>query len=67
MTGYGDILLSEHAQPPLTTVHRPAYALGQQACRMLTARLRGEGIENKKVVLEPSLVIRQSSDLALWL
>jgi LacI family transcriptional regulator len=67
VTGYGDILLSEHAQPPLTTVHRPAYALGQQACRMLTARLRGESIENKKVVLEPSLVIRQSSDLALWL
>jgi LacI family transcriptional regulator len=67
VTGYGDILLSEHSQPPLTTVHRPAYVLGQKACRMLTARLRGESIENKKVVLEPSLVIRQSSDLALWL
>jgi LacI family transcriptional regulator len=67
VTGYGDILLSEHSQPPLTTVHRPAYILGQQACRMLTTRLRGESIKNKKVVLEPSLVIRQSSDLALWL
>jgi DNA-binding LacI/PurR family transcriptional regulator len=67
VTGYGDILLSEHSQPPLTTVHRPAYSLGQQACRMLIARLRGEPIETPKLVLEPSLVIRQSSDLALWL
>lgn len=67
VTGYGDVLLSEHSQPPLTTVHRPTYSLGQQACRMLTARLRGERLENTKLVLEPSLVIRQSSDLALWL
>ncbi len=67
VTGYGDILLAEYAQPPLTTVHRSTYALGQQACGMLMARLRGEPLENKQIVLKPSLVIRQSSDLALWL
>ena len=67
VTGYGDILLAEYAQPPLTTVHRPTYALGQQACKMLTAQLRGEALENKNIVFKPSLVIRQSSDLALWL
>jgi LacI family transcriptional regulator len=67
VSGYGDILLAEYAQPPLTTLHCPTYALGQQACRMLIARLRGEALENEQVVLKPSLVIRQSSDLALWL
>ncbi len=67
ITGYGDALLAEYAQPPLTTVHRPTYALGQQAARMIIARLRGENIENEYVVIKPSLVIRQSSDLALWL
>ncbi len=67
ITGYGDILLSEHSQPPLTTVHRPTFAMGQQACRMLITQLQGEPIENEYVVIEPSLVIRQSSDLALWL
>lgn len=65
--GYGDILLAEYSQPPLTTVHRPTYMLGQQACQMLTTKLRGDKIENKNVVFKPSLVIRQSSDLALWL
>lgn len=67
ITGYGDILLSEYSQPPLTTVHRPTYALGQRACRMLIARIRGETVEDEKVVIKPSLVIRQSSDLVLWL
>lgn len=67
VTGYGDILLSEHSQPPLTTVHRPTYAMGQRACRMLIARLHEETLEEKHVVFKPSLVIRQSSDLALWL
>jgi LacI family transcriptional regulator len=67
VTGYGDILLAEYSQPPLTTIHQPTYALGQQACRMLIARLHGEKIENEHVVFKPSLVIRQSSDLALWL
>ena len=67
VTGYGDILLSEYSQPPLTTIHRPTYILGQQACRMLIAQLQGEVLEETHVVIQPSLVIRQSSDLALWL
>lgn len=66
VTGYGDILLAEYAQPPLTTIHRPTHLLGQKACQMLTARLRGKSTETS-VVFKPSLVIRQSSDLALWL
>ncbi len=67
ITGYGNILLAEHSQPPLTTIRRPTYAMGQQACRMLIARLHGEPLDNEHVLFKPSLVIRQSSDLALWL
>jgi LacI family transcriptional regulator len=66
ITGYGDILLAEYSQPPLTTIHRPTGLLGQKACQMLTAKLRGEPTESN-AVFKPSLVIRQSSDLALWL
>jgi DNA-binding LacI/PurR family transcriptional regulator len=67
VAGYGDILLSEYSQPPLTTIHRSTYALGQRACRMLIAQLHGEALDEPHVVFQPSLVIRQSSDLALWL
>lgn len=67
VTGYGDILLAEFAQPPLTTIHRPTYTLGQQACQRLIARINNETIDQPTLVFKPSLVIRQSSDLALWL
>jgi LacI family transcriptional regulator len=67
VTGYGDILLAEYSQPPLTTIHRSTYTLGQQACQLIISQLRNEPAPNKNIVLEPSLVIRQSSDLALWL
>ena len=65
--GYGDILLAEHAQPPLTTIHRPTFTLGQRACKMLISQLRGDVNRNEYIVIKPSLVIRQSSDLALFL
>ncbi len=67
VTGYGDVLLSEYSQPPLTTIHQPTYALGQQACQILTNRLLGISVEKSNIVFKSSLVIRQSSDLALWL
>lgn len=67
VTGYGDIILAEYAQPPLTTVNYPTYKLGQKACEMLASHLRGDILASEKVIFEPSLVIRQSSDLALWL
>jgi DNA-binding LacI/PurR family transcriptional regulator len=67
VTGYGDILLAEFAQPPLTTIHRPTYTLGQQACQRLIARINNENVDLQPLIFKPSLVIRQSSDLALWL
>ena len=67
VTGYGDILLSEYSQPPLTTIHRPTYALGQRACQMLIDRQHSPTANQTRVVIQSSLVIRQSSDLALWL
>ena len=67
VTGYGDILLAEHSHPPLTTIERPTYTLGQHACRLLINRLRNQSLGPETVLFKPSLVIRQSSDLALWL
>lgn len=67
VTGYGDIILAEYSQPPLTTVHYPIYNLGQNACKMLASHLRGEKSESENIVFDPSVIIRQSSELALWL
>ncbi|MFQ5613340.1 MAG: LacI family DNA-binding transcriptional regulator [Anaerolineae bacterium] len=67
VTGFGNIPLAEYMQPPLTSLHQPTYAMGQRACRMLARLIKGEPLEKTRVVIEPSLVIRQSSGLELWL
>ncbi|HEY85391.1 MAG TPA: LacI family transcriptional regulator [Chloroflexi bacterium] len=63
VTGFDDIPWAENTHPPLTTVHQPIYRIGSMVCDMLIKLLNGEDVE-KKVILQPSLIIRQSSGLA---
>jgi LacI family transcriptional regulator len=60
ITGFDDTSMSEHSHPPLTTVHQPVYEIGGIVCEMLARIIQGEYLEQEKVVLKPSLVIRQS-------
>jgi LacI family transcriptional regulator len=61
ITGFDDIPLAEHAQPPLTTVNQPVYRIGNMVCEMLIDILQDKKPENIHVLLKPSLVVRQSS------
>lgn len=67
VVGFGDILIAEHAQPPLTSVHQPTYTMGQQAGEMLIDLIEGRPLPKPHLIVEPWLVVRQSSGLALWL
>ncbi len=67
VVGFGDILLAEYAQPPLTTVHRPTDSLGKIATETLLAIINHSETMPKPTALQPWLVIRQSSSLELWL
>lgn len=60
ITGFDDIPLAEHANPPLTTVHQPIYQIGTTICRMLIQLIRNEELEERQVLLEPQLVVRES-------
>ncbi|MFC1878776.1 LacI family DNA-binding transcriptional regulator [Chloroflexota bacterium] len=60
ITGFDDIPMSEHMHPPLTTLHQPIYKIGEMVCEMLIKSIRGEQIEQPKVILRPELMIRQS-------
>ena len=66
IVGVGDSLLAQHAHPPLTTVHQPTYAVGQRVCDMLIDLIVEKPLSETQVVIEPWLVLRQSSDLSLW-
>jgi LacI family transcriptional regulator len=61
ITGFDDIALAAHAHPPLTTVRQPIYDIGRRICRMLIQSIMGEPLTERHILLEPTLVIRQSS------
>ncbi|MFH9612401.1 LacI family DNA-binding transcriptional regulator [Streptomyces pratensis] len=62
VVGYDDIEFAASAVVPLTSVRRPAVALGHQAGRLLIEETaRGAGHEHAHVVLQPELVVRRST------
>jgi LacI family transcriptional regulator len=61
ITGFDDIPLAEHSHPPLTTVRQPIYDIGRQICDMLIRLIQGETVTERQVLLQPELIIRESS------
>jgi DNA-binding LacI/PurR family transcriptional regulator len=61
ITGFDNIPLAEHCHPPLTTVHQPIYQIGEMVCEMLIKQIRAEHLEQKQIILQPSLMVRQST------
>jgi LacI family transcriptional regulator len=61
VVGFDNTPLAEHSHPPLTTVHQPIYDIGKLICRTLIQLIRNENPVQRQVMLEPTLVIRESS------
>jgi len=61
ITGFDDIPWAENTHPPLTTVHQPIYRIGTMVCQMLVQLIRGEPLPDRQTILQPTLIIRQSS------
>jgi len=65
ITGFDDIPLAEHSHPSLTTVRQPIYSIGQQICSMLVQLIRNEELIERHVLLQPELIVRESSGVGL--
>ncbi|PSK96439.1 LacI family transcriptional regulator [Murinocardiopsis flavida] len=61
VVGYDDVPFSEHAEPPLTTIHQPAERMGREMARVLIDRVLSGGTGATEVVLATHLVIRESA------
>ncbi|MEJ2737264.1 MAG: LacI family DNA-binding transcriptional regulator [Anaerolineae bacterium] len=61
ITGFDDIPWAEHSHPPLTTLRQPIYDIGRQICDMLVRLIQGEELAERHVLLQPELVVRESS------
>jgi len=60
IVGFDDIPWSAYLNPPLTTVRLPAYSLGWKAGYLLIQLLNQEEIEEKTILLETQLIVRES-------
>ena len=53
--------MAEYFDPPLSTIHLPAYGLGWAAAERLIRIINNEGLDQSGILLTSELVIRQSS------
>jgi LacI family transcriptional regulator len=58
--GFDDIPIAQYLDPPLSTIHLPAFGLGWAAGDRLINLILGEGIDRQNVLLDTELVIRNS-------
>jgi LacI family transcriptional regulator len=61
IASFDDIPMAEFYDPPLTSLHLPAYGLGWAAGERLVRLLAGEKLEQAGLLLESELIVRQSS------
>ena len=61
VVGFDDIDISQHTNPPLTTVHQPIRLKGETAVRLLLAMIEGRERRPAAVRLETRLIIREST------
>ena len=59
-SGFDDIPLAQHFDPPLTTIRIPARALGAAAGRALVERLAGRAV-TERMLLPTELIVREST------
>jgi LacI family transcriptional regulator len=58
LTGYGDTVLAEASEPPLTTVRQPLAELGAQAVAVLRHAIENGQPQPRSAVLKAELVVR---------
>lgn len=61
VTGYDNISLSEYAFPPLTTVNIPREKIGHLSFEALVPPREEEEVQGREFLIDPELVIREST------
>jgi LacI family transcriptional regulator len=61
VAGFDGVQLSRHTEPPLTTLDIPVYDIACRLVKMLHYELTGQPNPERTVVLQPTLLIREST------
>jgi len=51
----------EHSNPPLTSVRQPVLDISRKATEILVSLAKGEDVEDRQIILDAELDIRQST------
>jgi len=60
VVGFNDIELASFVYPTLTTIHQPMLEMGGLAVKMLLRIIEEGEFNQRKIVLKPKLIIRES-------
>ena len=61
VVGFDDVPVAAYVDPPLTTIRLPAFKLGWKAGEQLTKLLLGKPLEQRGLLLDIELVVREST------
>lgn len=61
LVGYDDAAWTDVVRPALTVISQPTYELGRRSIELLLSRLADPGIKRERVVLDTTLVMREST------
>ena len=61
VTGYDDTPMAAVLHPPLTSVKQPIAEVGRRVIDLLLKQINKQPIEEKGILLEPQVIVRQSS------
>jgi len=59
--GFDDVPLAAYFHPTLTTIRQPIYDVGKMLSQTLIEIVQGEELAERQIILQPELVIRESS------
>ena len=62
IAGYDGIEDAEHTRPPLTTLNQPVYDIARRLVKMLLALIANESLAEPQILLQPELIIRESTN-----
>jgi len=63
--GFDDVPLAAYFRPTLTTIRQPIYDIGKKLSQTLIEIIKGEEPAERQIILQPELVIRESSGVGL--
>ena len=63
IVGFDDAPMAQYLWPPLTSVRQPTREAGRKCVELLVALIEGKELAARQVLLQPELIVRQSSSL----